>query len=122
MTIGEIARTRFQLQNILKKSIVSISVFNGAELMPWEAEEYVSEKLRSRLSEKGVSTEKELEEFFSSDYGRRVYDHSERFFIVRFRNGVERTVRPYFDHSMVTVSEKLTKLRSRSSEQKSGQQ
>lgn len=53
--------------------------------MPWEAEEYVSEKLRSRLSEKGVGTEKELEEFFSSDYGRRVYDHSERFFIVRFR-------------------------------------
>lgn len=121
MSIDEITETRFQLHNILKKSIVSISVFNGAELMPWEAKEYVSNKLRSRLSEKGVGTEKELEEFFSSDYGKRVYDHSERFFIVRFKNGVERTVRPFFDHTMITVSEKFAKLRSRSSEQKANQ-
>ena len=118
MSISEIAKTRFQLQNILKKSIVSISIFNGAKLVPWEAEENVSDKLRSQLSDKGIITETELGEFFSSDYGKRVYEHSERFFVVLFKNGVERTVRPFFDHTIITVSEKFANLRSRSSKQK----
>lgn len=113
MSREEIAETRFQLQNILKKSITSISLYNGAELAPWEISGNLSDKLRSYLSEKGVTTDSELEAFFSSDYGKRVYDHSERYFVVRFKNGEERIVRPFFDHSMITVTEQMANLRSK---------
>jgi DNA invertase Pin-like site-specific DNA recombinase len=113
MTRNEIAETRFQLQNILKKSIASISIYNGAELGPWELRGNLSDKLQSFLTDKGMTSDIDLENFFSSDYGRRVYDHSERYFVVRFKNGVERVVRPFFDHSMITVTEKLANLRSK---------
>jgi DNA invertase Pin-like site-specific DNA recombinase len=112
MPPAEIASVRYQLHGLLVKSISKILVFNGSMLYPWEASTEISEKLRRELEGKGIAGDARLEEFFASEHGQRVHEHSDRYFLVRFKNGAVRTVRPYFDHSMVLVSERTAALSS----------
>jgi len=108
-----IRKARFHLHSILMRSIDQIRIHNGHEVAPWEAIDCISDKLGDELYKRGHNTEAKLEDYMSKPHGQRAYDHSERFYTVRFKNGVVRVVHPYQNRTYLSVSERLAEMRSR---------
>ncbi|NRB21103.1 MAG: recombinase family protein [Rhodobacteraceae bacterium] len=121
---SELKAIRFQLHGLIKRSIDRVTVYNDAQLDPWDimqttddGEEVltgeISDKFLAKLDERGLTTVKDIEDYLSTGYGQRVYKHSQRFFRVHFKNGTERTVRAFEKQSLLTLSEKLAALRAK---------
>lgn len=104
---------RFQMHSILKRTLDEVVIHNGETVNPWDAIDHISDKLGEELFARGYNTEEKLETFFSKPHGQRAYDHSERFFVVRFKNGVIRVVHPYQNATYMAVDERLAKMKSR---------
>ena len=92
----------------ISEVVKSITVKNCETLLtPWDADEEISTKLRKELAERGYTTTEQLEEFFSSDYGKRLFNESQRYFIVSFKNGTSRSVHPYRKGSYQPLTNRL---------------
>ena len=107
----KLKEARFQMHGILRKTIDKIVVYNGETISPWEIEGNVSSKLIEALNERGISGQHEIEKYLEKPAGKRLFNHSERFFSVRFKNGTVRVVHPYENVTYQSVSEKLARFR-----------
>ena len=106
----KLREVRFQMQSILRKTVAEITVHNGETINPWEVLDNISSKLRTLLNERGLTDQTEIEKYFEKPYGKRQFNHSERSFAVRFKNGAVRIVHPFENVSYKSLSEKLAKL------------
>ena len=103
------------MHGLLKRVVENIVVQNNFDINPWEAEDFISDKLRKQVLDKPkIKTEAYLETYFSKPHGKRSYAKSERYMIIRFRNGTVRVVLPYTNKTYLSVSERLVQLRSKS--------
>jgi hypothetical protein len=77
----------------------------------------VSDRLLRELGDAGFNTQKKLQDYLLKPVGARRYTASERFYVVKFRNGTSRIVKPYDQNSYQSVSEKLVELRKKKVQQ-----
>lgn len=100
----------------LNALLEEIELFNGERLPPWEVEQLpgeegtISDKLRQGFSEKGYETLEQIEALLGTDYGQRIIDKFYRHFVVQFKNGVKKMVRPSVDLSLIKKSEKFIEM------------
>jgi DNA invertase Pin-like site-specific DNA recombinase len=116
MTHAERTAVRFHMHSILVKSLASITVHNGCLVNPWEIPEQISPKLRAELKRKGVESDHDIERYFQTLVGSQEFEKTQRNFVVRFKNGVVKTVCPYEDQSLNVISKRMAKLISNSSD------
>jgi DNA invertase Pin-like site-specific DNA recombinase len=103
---------RYKMHGLLRRVVDTIVVHNNFDIYPWEVTDVISNKLRKQVLDKAkIKTEAELETYFSKLHGKRAYAKSERYMIIRFRNGTVRVVQPYTNQTFLSVTEKLVKLR-----------
>lgn len=106
---GQLREARIKMNAILRASIDEIIVYNDFKINPWEANDVISAKLRQTLAKRGIKTETQIEKHFEKVTARREYVDDEKYFLVRFKNGVRRIVTSR--GSILTVDERLKKLR-----------
>jgi DNA invertase Pin-like site-specific DNA recombinase len=106
-----IREARYSMSGLLRRTVESIVVMNQFELEPYEIPEMVSDRLLRELGDAGFNTEKKLQDYLLKPVGARRYTASERSYVVKFRNGTSRIVKPYDQNSYQSVSEKLVELR-----------
>jgi DNA invertase Pin-like site-specific DNA recombinase len=112
---AKLRKIRYMMHGLLKRVVENIVVQNNFDINPWEAEDFISDKLRKQVLDKPkIKTEADLETYFSKPHGKRSYAKSERYMIIRFRNGTVRVVLPYTNQTYLSVSERLVQLRSKS--------
>ena len=102
---------RFQLHGILRKTVDKIFIYNGGTINPWDLEGNISAKLTKDLEKRGISSQSEIEKYFNKPAGKRLFNHSARLFVVRFKNETARVVHPYENVTYQSVSEKLARFR-----------
>lgn len=107
---GELREVRFHLSSIIKRSVEKIECFNGFRVFPWEVEN-ISDRFRRMVEERGMDTDEKIAEYLNKQTGRVMHDKCERYFVVTFRNGVRRYVRPGVDGSIVIQSERMVGFR-----------
>ena len=107
----ELRQIRFRMHSILKRTVDNIVIYNGETVEPWDAIDHISEKLGNELFARGINTEEKFQDYFRKPSGQRMYDKSERFFVVRFKNGVVRVVNPYLGVTHMSVNERLANLK-----------
>jgi len=105
---------RYKMHGLLRRVVDTIAVHNNFDIYPWEVTDVISNKLRKQVLDKAnIKTQAELETYFSKPHGKRTYAKSERYMIIRFRNGTVRVVQPYTNQTYLSVTEKLVKLRTK---------
>jgi len=105
----EIREVRFQLSSIIKRTVDKIECFNGFRVFPWEVEN-ISAGFRRRVKQDGLETDDQIAEFLGKQTGRVMHDKCERYFVVTFKNGVRRQVKPGLGGSIIIRSEKMVRL------------
>ena len=105
---------RYKMHGLLRRVVDTIVVHNNFDIYPWEVTDVISNKLRKQVLDKAkIKTEAELETYFSKPHGVRTYAKSERYIIIRFRNGTVRVVQPYSNKTYLSVTENMVKLRAK---------
>ncbi|MEX5578977.1 recombinase family protein [Pseudophaeobacter sp. A-200-2] len=105
----ELAEVRFHMASILRNTMSKIECFNGFKVYPWETDQ-LSPAFRAAAAEKGNKTDRELETFLDKWTGQLLYDKSERYFVVTFKNGVQRTAFPFEEATYLNVSERMAAM------------
>ena len=105
---------RYKMHGLLRRVVDTIVVHNNFDIYPWEASDFINNKLRKQVLDKAkIKTEADLETYFSKPHGVRAYAKSERYMIIEFRNGTVRVVQPYTGLNYLSVTEDLLKLRAK---------
>jgi hypothetical protein len=112
-----IREARYSMSGLLRRIVESIVVKNDFSIMPYEIPEMVSDRLLRELDDAGFNTDEKLKNYLLKPVGGRRYTASERFYVVKFRNGTSRIVKPYDQNSYQSVSEKLVELRKKKVQQ-----
>ena len=110
MSHAERTAVRFHMHSILVKGLTGITVHNGYPVNPWEIPEHASPKLKAELKRKGIETDQDVERYFQTLVGSQEYEKTQRNFVVRFKNGVVKTVCPYEDQAIDVVSIRMADL------------
>jgi len=97
-------RVHNQINNVVDRILLhnDLGVFN-----PWEFRDFSPSNLLDELEKKDIKSDSELEDFFDSDYGRRILSDSLRSFRVVFKNGTEKTVSPDTKTAYMSVSKDM---------------
>ncbi|QCO57471.1 recombinase family protein (plasmid) [Pseudorhodobacter turbinis] len=98
---------RMSMAGLLKRVLDKIVLHNNMTIFPPEADDLINDKLRAELGNRNLET------YFSKDYGVRKYVESERFLVVQFKTGTKRVVVPYLGTTYLSVNERLVQLRAR---------
>lgn len=108
---------RRKLNAIMLQAIEKVKLYpqhdRSALMNPWEAEDLISDKAKKALEELGYKDSKSLELLFSTHEGSKLLNNIERYFVVKFKNGIEQTIRPYFDLSTESNYSKLIAFKNR---------
>ena len=105
---------RYKMHGLLRRVVDAIVVHNNFDIYPWEASDFINNKLRKQVLDKAkIKTEADLETYFSKPHGVRAYAKSERYMIIKFRNGTVRVVQPYTGLNYLSVTEDLLKFRAK---------
>lgn len=112
-------RARYRMNAILRRNVEKISIFNGEYVHPAdindcdELSDLLSQEVRDYLGTRGIDTIDGATDFFSTDFGQRMYDKITRKFRVQFKNGVVREVEPFgdFSHAFKTAEAILESMR-----------
>jgi DNA invertase Pin-like site-specific DNA recombinase len=108
---SQVKELRFAMHSLIRRVIVSLTLHNGMTVNPWEVPDMLSKQLIADMNEKGLEADKQLESYFSKAYGQRLYNASERYFIVKFKSGASRVVHPYSGLTYQNITERMAKLR-----------
>jgi DNA invertase Pin-like site-specific DNA recombinase len=90
---------RSRIVGQIKKIVGQIDVYTNMKVYPWEVSEGISDgtipsKLLKKLALKRIRTEAELEQYFGTDHGQRVFVEYERYMCIKFRNGKSAWLKP----------------------------
>lgn len=103
---------RAKLHGQIKRFVDSVIVYNGFRMEPWEIEGNLPSRYSERLAKQGTVSLAEIEQFLGSAVGQRDFDTFQRYFVVRFKSGARKFVRPSLRQEEIWVSERLAQLNS----------
>ena len=101
---------RSKIHGRLMRFIDKIELHNGFRLEPWEVQGNISASFLVHLKGRGIESTTQIESFLDSEHGQREFDKHERYFVVKFKNGVVKFVRPSLAQSNYWISSKLADL------------
>lgn len=135
---AEKKHVRRRVNTQIKTIIESVTLHNNSGAVPsWEIRnhfsprllDYIRSKIETNLtfneidfegSAHSTATEAEvvrIERYLDSDHGRRLIAHSERHFVVKFRNGTSRIVHPASSATTMVISNQMAVLQHKSETQ-----
>ncbi len=110
---AKLRELRFAMAGLLKRIIDKIVIHNDMSIYPWEAD-VISDKLHDQImSLRNIKTQDDVENYLSKPTGKRAYTESERYFVIKFKSGVERVIHPYSGSTYHKVSEKMAEMKTR---------
>jgi len=91
----ERVKIRRRINHEIAKVVKTIRVHSNPGIVnPWEVMDRLSPQVVRKLQSKGYN-EAQIENLFANDYGRRLFNEYERYFVVKFKNGSSERVHPY---------------------------
>ncbi len=116
----EVLRVRLRMAEIIRSKVEKIVICNNAKIAPsnvqfppFELGSLIGESLSRAMKANGVERPRDVVDFLNTRKGRRFVAKHERFFVVCFKNGVRRSVRPSSASTLITRSEREAAMRSR---------
>jgi len=109
---------RQRLNAKIRQTVQKITVFNNSSIPEVyelfdcgdgddQDEGMLGERFINFLNEIGYDTNEKIEKLFGQEKGKRLYRESERYFVVKFKNGSTKLVKPFYDISWYTLSNKM---------------
>ena len=71
---------------------------------------------------RALASLRDLEDLFSTDHGKRLFNESQRHFTVVFKSGTTRSVHPYLDFSFMPRDKKMVQFQSKLKNKRSNSQ
>ena len=102
----KIARTKIHghLRALVSKIVVMNCTKQGT---PADMLEEASAGFLEALSKRGLVTEPQIEDFLATEYGRRSFAESLRYFVVHFKSGIVKVVKPFDEAAIVLIGERM---------------
>lgn len=99
-TPEEQAAIRRRIHNEICKVVEKITIFSGpSKVHPWEVIDQLSPLVKKKLAQEGLVKDSEIESFFANEYGAKLFNECERYFIIAFKNKSRERVHPYLKRS-----------------------
>ena len=99
------------IHNNIQRIISHITIHNARKtIYPWE-QDFCSRKLIDVLKDKGINTNKKIYDFLDTERGKKLYNESERYYKVHFKNGTIKKVHPFDQFSYYSIYPQIVKYR-----------